>query len=76
MFGKLTYCLDRIRNAFRCLFSEANGLIPERTCYVITDIIDVDLNIPKEHIRNLFSNANDVWFLCKTNLGRFATVGF
>jgi hypothetical protein len=28
----------------------------------------LDVNIPKEHAQNLFSKANDVWFLCKTNL--------
>jgi hypothetical protein len=59
-------------NTFCRLLNEANGLMPKRTCYGIMNVTDVDFDIPKEHIRNLFSKANDVRFLCKMNMGRFA----
>jgi hypothetical protein len=76
MFSKRTYCLNWNINAFRYLFSEVNDLMPKRTDCVITDVINFNIDIHQKHTHNLFSKANDVWFLCKTNLGRFALVCF
>jgi hypothetical protein len=50
--------------------------LSQRTDCFIVITPDFNIILPKEFKKGRFSKTNNIWFLCKTNLSRFALVGF